>query len=111
MKHEVTAKRLKYAMDLNRIKASELSQRAGVSKASVSQYVNGTHAPGNINAGKMSVVLGVNPVWLMGFEAPMIAPPKDSKEPTMIVELFNRMDDQQKVRLLSYADFLLGRGE
>ena len=71
MKNETTAKRLIQALEMNNMKAQELADRSGVSKVSISQYVNGTHAPSNISAGKMAKVLSVNPVWLMGFDAPM----------------------------------------
>ena len=71
MKNEITAKRLKVAMENANIKAQELAERSGLNKASISQYVNGTHAPSNISAGKMAGVLGVNPVWLMGFDVPI----------------------------------------
>lgn len=71
MKNEVTAKRLIMALDRINMKAQELADRAGLNKASISQYVNGTHAPSNLSAGKMAAVLGVSPVWLMGYDVPM----------------------------------------
>ena len=71
MKYEETARRLRLAMSNANIKAQELAEKSGVSKNSISQYVNGTHAPSNKSAGKMGPVLRVNPVWLMGFDAPM----------------------------------------
>lgn len=75
MKCEDTSKRLKEAMDDIGITQQELSKRSGVSKASISQYVNGSHSPSNISAGKLGKVLGVNPVWLMGFDAEKIKRP------------------------------------
>lgn len=72
MKFEVTAKRMRQALSMADISAKELSEKTGVREASISQYVNGYHKPSNISAGKMGVVLGVNPLWLMGFDAPMI---------------------------------------
>ena len=71
MKNEITAKRLVLALSNANMKARELADKSGVNKSSISQYVNGTHAPSNINAGKMAKVLGVNPVWLMGYDVPM----------------------------------------
>ena len=71
MKNEITSKRLQSAMDQQHMKAQELSTRSGLNKASISQYINGTHAPSNISAGKMAAVLNVNPVWLMGYDVPM----------------------------------------
>lgn len=72
MKNEITAKRIALALEANNMKAQELADRSGVSKVSISQYINGTHAPSNVSAGKMASVLGVSPVWLMGFDVPML---------------------------------------
>lgn len=71
MKCEVTAKRLKLALDKCSMKPQELSEKSGVSKASISQYINGSHTPSNISSGKMATILNVNPLWLMGFDVPM----------------------------------------
>ena len=86
MKNEVTAKRLQLALSRINMKAQELAEASGVNKASISQYVNGSHAPSNISAGKMASVLKVNPVWLMGFDVPMLesgspTPPHPSLRP------------------------------
>lgn len=71
MKHETTAKRLQIAMTNINISAQELSNKSGVAKASISQYVNGSHKPSNISSGKLASILDVNPLWLMGFDVPM----------------------------------------
>lgn len=71
MKHELTAKRLSMALSDSNMIAQELADKSGVGKASISQYINGSHAPSNISSGKMASVLGVNPLWLMGFDVPM----------------------------------------
>lgn len=70
MKHEITAKRLKDALEKNRLKPIELSERTGINRASISQYCNGVHAPSNLTAGAMAKVLDVDPLWLMGFDVP-----------------------------------------
>ncbi|MBQ8559087.1 MAG: helix-turn-helix domain-containing protein [Tyzzerella sp.] len=54
------------------MKPQELANRSEVNKASISQYINGSHKPSNISAGKMASVLQVNPLWLMGFDVPMV---------------------------------------
>lgn len=71
MKNEITAKRLQKALSDMNMKPQELVDKSGVSKASISQYVNGSHTPSNISSGKMAKVLNVNPLWLMGFDVPM----------------------------------------
>lgn len=71
MKNPITAKRLAQALSNQNMIPQELANASGVSKASISQYLNGSHAPSNISSGKMAKILNVNPVWLMGFDAPM----------------------------------------
>lgn len=71
MKHELTAKRLQVAMNCMNITAQELSNKSGVAKASISQYINGSHKPSNTSSDKMASILKVNSLWLMGFDVPM----------------------------------------
>ena len=72
MKFELTSKRIRQALSEAQMSARELAEKTGVREASISQYVNGYHKPSNISAGKIGNVLNVNPLWLMGFDAPMI---------------------------------------
>ena len=65
-----TARRLRFAMDRCGMKAAELALRSGVNKSSISQYLNNSHTPSNFSAQKLANVLGVNMVWLMGFDVP-----------------------------------------
>ena len=73
MKHEETARRLRFALEQKGMIAQELADLTGIHKSSISQYVNGSHAPGNRSAGAMAAVLDVSPVWLMGYDVPMRA--------------------------------------
>lgn len=72
MKFEITARRIRQALSNAGMSAKELSEKTGVREASISQYVNGYHKPSNISAGKIGEILNVNPLWLMGFDEPMI---------------------------------------
>lgn len=67
----VTAERLQYALDRKGWSASMLVGATGISKSSISQYLHGYHAPTNIKAQIIGKALDVNPMWLMGFDAPM----------------------------------------
>lgn len=67
---EVTAKRMRESLERSGITASNLASKSGVSKSQISQYVHARMAPSNIAASKMAPYLNVNPVWLMGFDAP-----------------------------------------
>jgi transcriptional regulator with XRE-family HTH domain len=48
--------------------ATELAHTLGISKQSVSAYVNGTRKPKRIVAGEIARVLNVNPAWLIGYD-------------------------------------------
>ena len=97
MKHPVTKKKKKKALsDLN-MKPQELADRSGVSKASISQYVNGSHAPSNISSGKMGKILSVNPLWLMGFDVPREEnvsdiPVSPEKSEPIIMSYYNQLN-------------------
>lgn len=99
MKNEITAKRLSLALSNANLRPQELADKSGVSKASISQYVNGSHAPSNISSGKMASVLKVNPLWLMGFDVPMLE--NESEKPQIItsqtypkiMDFYNQLND------------------
>lgn len=110
MKYETTAKRLKQALNNKNMIPQELAERSQVSKASISQYINGSHAPSNISSGKMAPVLDVNPLWLMGFDVPM------NQDRALIesrtTDITQEYSQQQK-RILAYFNALneLGQSE
>ena len=51
----------------------ELSKDSGVSKSALNHYLKGDLVPSQENAEKMSAVLKVNPLWLMGIQKNMIS--------------------------------------
>ena len=71
MKFEKTALRLREALSNKNMRPQDLANASGVNKASISQYLNGSHAPSNISSGKMAKVLDVPAPWLMGFDIPI----------------------------------------
>lgn len=89
------AERLQKALDLRGMKQSELSEKTGIGKSSISTYLTGAYEPKQRNIYKMAKVLNVNETWLMGFDVPMERQ-QSSTEPSniRIVEL-----DQNVVRI------------
>lgn len=109
MKNELTAKRLQIALSNKEMKPQELADKSGVSKASISQYVNGSHAPGNISAKKMGKILNVEPMWLMGFDVEMR---KDissnaAKEDIEFLEKLSLLNNRDKKIVLNMIDSML----
>jgi len=69
----------------------------GVRKNSVSQWVNGITAPGNVSAVKISRVFGVDPLWIMGEDVPKY---KSTVNQTIV------MSEHEKEMLLKYRGLL-----
>ena len=80
MKYSITAKRLNEALNDNNMTQQDLADKSQIGKSSISHYINGTHAPGNKAAYEMGNVLNVNPLWLMGLDAPKDEAPAYKQE-------------------------------
>ena len=65
------ANRLKTAMEIRNIKASELSEQANIPKSAISQYLSGLYEAKQKSIFKMANVLNVSEAWLMGLDVPM----------------------------------------
>lgn len=111
MKNELTAKRLRQAISEMNIRPQELADLSGVNKASISQYLNGSHAPSNISSGKMGKILNVDPLWLMGFDVP-VRKTKDESEAKKdfgLIEKFSLLDDTDKEVIIGMIDLMISK--
>ena len=63
--------RLKTAMLIRNIKASELSLKTGIAKSSLSEYINGKYEAKQDGVFLLARALNVNEAWLMGCDVPM----------------------------------------
>lgn len=94
---KTTAKRIQLALSNSNMIPQELADKSGIGKASISQYVNGSHSPGYISAQRMGKVLNVNSLWLMGFDAPMNPEYiKKEDEDLQILQYYNLLNDMGK---------------
>lgn len=91
----------------------EFSRRTGVGKSSISQYVNGTNAPGNITASKIGNAFGLDPMWVMGFDVPMNKAEKklqelaeDKHDTAMLLKYFGMLNDKGRELALVYVKSL-----
>lgn len=71
MKVSTPAKRIREALEIRDMKQTDLVERTGISKATISQYVNGKYEPKQINIGLLATALDVSPAWLMGYDVGM----------------------------------------
>lgn len=127
MKNKETARRLRDALNKKELTASELAKRSGVSKASISQYMNGSHVPSNISASKLANVLDVNPLYLMGFDLPTEVPEYNPLQDANwkkfeaiyhiqtgsleLLRLYNDLGPADQKQVLDYARFLFSQKE
>ncbi len=63
--------RLNNALEIRNMKAVELSDATGISKARISQYVNGVYVPKSKATYSIAKALNINETWLMGYDVPM----------------------------------------
>lgn len=72
------AERLNYAMAEAGLKQSTISDRTGISKAAISQYLSGKNTPNQNRVMALADATGVSFDFLMGYEIP---PVKEQKVP------------------------------
>lgn len=72
----------------------EFADACAVAKASISQYVNGTNAPGNITSAKIASRYGLNPLWVMGFDCPKQIK-SDTKQPDVLKNVSMDLNDTE----------------
>lgn len=113
MKCELTASRLREALTEAGLRPQELSDLSGVNKASISQYLNGSHAPSNISSGKIGKVLRVEPMWLMGFDVPKkkeLSSDEASKD-LELVRKISLLSERDKEVVLDMVNLMISRKE
>ena len=78
---EACSKRIARALSVRQMKQTELCEKAGIPKSSLSLYLSGAYVPKQDRLYLMAQALNVDPVWLMGFDVPM-----EKKEDKTVIE-------------------------
>jgi len=63
--------RLNTAMKIRNIRATELSEKTGIAKSSLSEYINGKYEAKQDGVYLLAKALDVSEAWLMGLNVPM----------------------------------------
>lgn len=63
--------RLKKALSIRNMKPIELSEKTGIPKSAISQYMSGYTKPKQDRIYYISKALNINEAWLMGYDVPM----------------------------------------
>lgn len=65
--------RLKNALKRKNMSQSKLSEISGINTSTISEYISGKYKPSRTRIAEFADILGVNEVWLMGYDVPMEA--------------------------------------
>ncbi len=103
------AERMKEALQIRQMKQSELVEKTGIGKSSISTYLSGEYEPKQRNIYKIAKALNVSEAWLMGYNVPMkrteyqsIKQPESNISPELqeLHELLSQLDtiDRAEIR-------------
>lgn len=99
--------RLKKAMELRKIKASELSKRANISPPMISDYLKGKYKAKQNNIYKLAKILNVNEAWLMGYETSIERIPDELRgisEDEVLLKKITQLTEEQKKVVINVID-------
>jgi transcriptional repressor len=110
---ETTANRLNKALKLRGMKPTELHEKTGIGKSSISQYMSGLVKPKQDRIYLMAVALNVNELWLMGYDSPMKRQVNSSlllsSEEQSLIEKYRSIDDADRTLVDNIINDLHGR--
>lgn len=110
------AERLSEALNIRRMKQSELCHIAKVPKSSLSQYLSGDYEPKQDRVYAIAKALNVSEAWLMGYDVPMERrsnPPTEESElndeEKDMLELFRLVPEDKQELVLQMIRVALGK--
>jgi len=112
MCNELFKDRLRQALDMRSMSASELSRRCGIHKSVISRYLRGIMEPKPSAVKNVADALGVSPAWLLGFDGEL----KTVEIPPIVKNEYNPIDYSKlsgpnKIRIKAYYQALLDSQE
>ena len=89
------SERLRASMNTANMKAVELHERTGISKASISEYLSGNYEPNQRNIFKIAQALNVSPSYLMGVNDDPRPPVKSPAPASADLPALTQRDERQ----------------
>ena len=87
---ETTASRIQKALAITGMKQSDLVEATGLNKSTVSRYLSGQIEPKQKATGLLARALGVDEMWLWGYDVPMERS-KNAKKNDAIVDVVTKL--------------------
>lgn len=112
---ENCGKRIEIALSIRNMKQCELCRLANVPKSSLSLYLSGAYEPKQDRIYSMARVLGVDEVWLMGYDVPMekekpnspIVEQQVTKSEQLLLELFRKVPENKQEMVIQMIQVAL----
>lgn len=100
--------RLQKSLAASGMTASELSEKSGISKANISNYINGVYIAKQDKCFLLAEALGVDPGWLMTGDEPT-KPPENVYVPKTYESrsLAKGMDTMPEARRKAFMEFMI----
>ena len=95
------SERIKMGLEIRDMKQSELVEKTGIGKSSISTYISGSYEPKQRNIYKIAKALNVSEAWLMGLDVPMernsiVNTLEVTKQELELLTSFNKLNDLGK---------------
>lgn len=116
MELDTTANRLREYMRIYQMKQTDIvaaaqpyCKEAGVkiNKSDISQYLSGKVSPGSDKIYVLSVALGLNPAWLLGYDEPMYK--TDEQEKFRLDKCHNKEENEKLTQLDEQKNDLISK--
>ena len=117
-KTSTTSIRLKEAMNIRKVKQSDLARSTGLGKGGISNYVTGRYEPKSDIIAKLAKALNVSEMWLWGYDVPMERQDKKKSAPLeevklsegerALIDLFRQVPEDKQQMVLQMIRVALG---
>lgn len=109
-----TPERIKYAMEMTRKRQVDLVNGTGLNRSTISRYVSGECEPKADAINKLATVLGVNEMWLWGYDVPMERKKENSLDKRsltegemLLLDLFNQVPEESQQMVIDMIKIAL----
>ncbi len=115
----IFSERLKQALNERGMKPIELSELTGISKSSISDWINGKYEAKSDKILLIAKALNVNESFLIGLQVPMDNDTKklnqekniNNKTVSELIEIMNKLDEAGRSAILKFAKYELAQFE
>lgn len=99
------SERLKFVLNEKHIKAIELSQKTGISKSSISDWINGRYEAKQDKIFLIAEALGVNEGFLLGLDVPMDKTFENTGDSTTLQKIVSTASELNEFRKMNVLEF------